>query len=235
MKEQRWEESEKRRGEERRSEKRKSQKKENESARKGRKVTIHYAAVVRSTSGSQHVKNIARCEHFGNLRFRKSAHDCGAKHISNWKKHWLFGAHLEVQLLKTCTPLWRDAHVEVKMVKTPTVRITFGSWDVEKVHAVVAWSTCRSQNVTPHSDHFCTFKSRFSRQAQWILHLAKIELNVRVLYGFVAVSDTMAGRAVAVDLDYTALHQTTRHSSTTATTSTRTTTTTTTPDYNYVH
>ena len=28
-----------------------------------------------------------------------------------------------------------------------TVRTTIGSWDVEKVHAVVARSTCRSQNV----------------------------------------------------------------------------------------
>ena len=64
----------------------KESKKENESARKGRKVIKHYTAVVRSTSGSQHVKNIARSEHFGNLRFRKSAHDCGAKHIS--KRKW---------------------------------------------------------------------------------------------------------------------------------------------------
>ena len=85
--------------------------------------------------------------------------------------------------MKNCTPLWREAHFQVKMYKTPQlrsafrscdvekvhavaarstfasekahVRSTFGRWDVEKVHAVVARSTFRSQNVqsTPFSDH----------------------------------------------------------------------------------
>ena len=54
---------------------------------------------------------------------------------------------LEVQMSKKCTPLWREAHFEVKMYKTLHVRATFGSSDVEKVHAVVARSTFRSQNV----------------------------------------------------------------------------------------
>ena len=44
-------------------------------------------------------------------------------------------------MLKKCTPLWREAHFEVKMYKTPQCRTTFGSCDVEKVHAVVARST----------------------------------------------------------------------------------------------
>ena len=49
--------------------------------------------------------------------------------------------------MKNCTPLWREAHLQVKMYKTPGARSTFGSWDVEKVHAVVARSTFASQNV----------------------------------------------------------------------------------------
>ena len=49
--------------------------------------------------------------------------------------------------MKICTPLWREAHFEVKMLKTPGVRTTFGNSDVEKVHAVVARSTFRSQKV----------------------------------------------------------------------------------------
>ena len=49
--------------------------------------------------------------------------------------------------MKKCTPLWREAHFQVKMYKTHQGRTTFGSWDVEKVHAVVARSTFRSQNV----------------------------------------------------------------------------------------
>ena len=58
-----------------------------------------------------------------------------------------FGPLLEVEMSKKCTPLWREVHFEVKMLKTLGVRTTFGSWDVEKVHAVVARSTFRSQNV----------------------------------------------------------------------------------------
>ena len=57
------------------------------------------------------------------------------------------GPLLEVAMSKKCTPLWREAHFEVKMLKTPGVRTTFGSSDVEKMHAVVARSTCRSQNA----------------------------------------------------------------------------------------
>ena len=52
--------------------------------------------------------------------------------------------------MKNCTPLWREAHFQVKMYKTPGARSTFGSWDVEKVHAVVARSTFRSPKCTKH-------------------------------------------------------------------------------------
>ena len=51
---------------------------------------------------------------------------------------------------KKCTPLWREAHFEVKMYKAPQLRGTFKSCDVEKVHAIVAQSTFRSQNVKKH-------------------------------------------------------------------------------------
>ena len=66
--------------------------------------------------------------------------------------------------MKSCTPLWREAHFQVKMYKTPQLRTTFGSWDVEKVHAVVARSTFRSQNVqnTRGSDHFWKLRCRKS-------------------------------------------------------------------------
>ena len=35
--------------------------------------------------------------------------------------------------LNLCTPLWREAHFQVKMYKTPHARATFGGSDVEKV------------------------------------------------------------------------------------------------------
>ena len=125
---------EKRREEERRSKKRKSQKKEDPGALKGRKVAKHcvfpmmcgsggsksrlakaagaepagqmrdeklHAFVVRSTFPSQNVQNTPCSDHFWKLRCRKS--------------------------MKKCTPLWREAHFEVKMYKAHQVRTTFGN------------------------------------------------------------------------------------------------------------
>ena len=53
-------------------------------------------------------------------RCRKSARHCGAKHISKSKctKHTNTGPLLEVEMSKKCTPLWREAHFQVKMYKT---------------------------------------------------------------------------------------------------------------------
>ena len=108
-----------------------------------------HAVVARSTFPSQNVQNTPWPEHFWKLRCRKSARRCGAKHIlkSTCTKHTSSGPLLEVQMSKKCTPLWREAHFQVKMLKTLGVRTTFGSSDVEKVRAVVARSTFRSQNV----------------------------------------------------------------------------------------
>ena len=49
-----------------------------------------------------------------------------------------------------------QAHVEIKMHSSVVEH--FRNWAIEKVHAVVTWSTCRSQNgqSTPASEHFFT-------------------------------------------------------------------------------
>ena len=77
--------------------------------------------------------------------------------------------------MKNCTPLWREAHFQVKMYKTHQVRTTFGSCDVEKVHAVVARSTFPSQNVqnTPWSDHFWKLRCRKSARRCGAKHISK--------------------------------------------------------------
>ena len=77
--------------------------------------------------------------------------------------------------MKKCTPLWREAHFEVKMYKAHQVRTTFGSCDVEKVHAVVARSTFRSENVqnTPWSDHFWKLRCRKSARRCGAKHISK--------------------------------------------------------------
>ena len=108
--------------------------------------------MARSTFPSQNVQSTSESDHFWKLRCQKSARRCGAM----WCE-----AHFEVKMYKThharttfgskkCTPLWREAHFDVKMSNTSGVRTTFGSSDVEKVHAVVARSTFRSQNVKKH-------------------------------------------------------------------------------------
>jgi len=125
---------------------------------------------------------------FWKLRCRKRARRCGAKHILKSKciKHTRSGPLLAVEMSKTCTPLWREAHFEVKMHKAPQCRTTFGSCDVEKVDAVVARSTFRSQTVenTRGSDHFWMLRCRSAWQVQGIVDLVESEHNVRVLSHF---------------------------------------------------
>ena len=161
-----------------------------------------HAVVARSTCRSQNVQNTSASDHFWKLRCRKSARRCCAKHISKSKctKHLSVGPLLEVELSKKCTPLWREAHFEVKMYKTHHARTTFGSWDVKKVHAVVARSTFRSQNVqnTPCSDHFWRFRCRFAAS----LHYTTLR--------YITPHSTI--------LHYITLHYTTLHNTTTTTT-----------------
>ena len=109
-----------------------------------------------------------------------------------------------------CRKSGREAHFEVKMLKTPGVRTPFGSWDVEKVHAVLGRSTFRSQNVqsTRGSDHFWKFRCRFAWQAQGIVHLVKSEQNVE----FCSIFN--------YNHRYSTLHSSTLHYTTTTTTTT---------------
>ena len=94
------------------------------------------------------------------------------KSVKNWRSRTTFGGSDLEKVSKKCTPLWREAHFEVKMYKTHHARTTFGSSDVEKVHAVVARSTFRSQNVqnTPFSDHFWRFRCPFASLHFTTLH-----------------------------------------------------------------
>ena len=88
-----------------------------------------HAVVARNTFPSQMCKKLMSSEHFWKLRCRKSARRCGAKHISKSKctKNTSFGPLLEVEMSKKCAPLWRETHFEIKMLKTPYARTTFGS------------------------------------------------------------------------------------------------------------
>jgi len=77
--------------------------------------------------------------------------------------------------MKNRTPLWHAAHFEVKMYKALQIQSTFKSCDVEKVHAVVAQSTFRSQNVqsTPGSEYFWKLTCRKSVRRCGAKHMSK--------------------------------------------------------------
>ena len=147
----RWKGTERRERLEERSVEEKDQKKEDAGARKGRKVAKHcvFPMICGSWGSKSRLAKAAGCGASWPDERWKFARRCGAKHISKSKctKHTIVGPLLEVAMSKKCTPLWREADFEVKMYKAHQVRTTFGSWDVEKVHAVVARSRFRSQNV----------------------------------------------------------------------------------------
>ena len=169
-----------------------------------------HAVVARSTFPSQNVQNTRWSDHFWKLRCRKSARRCGAKHISKSKctKHQGFGPLLEVAMSKKCTPLWREAHFQVKSVKNWRSRTTFGSWDVKKVHAVVARSTFRSQNAqnTTCSRHFWRFRCRKSARRCGARHMSKSKCTKHQGFGPLL--------EVQMSLRFTTLHYITLHSTT---------------------
>ena len=84
-------------------------------------------------------------------------------------------SHLARWEMKSCMPLWREAHLEVKMYKTHHSRTTFGSWDVEKVHTAVVRSTFGSQDVqsTSCSDDFWKLRCRKSAHSCGPKHVWK--------------------------------------------------------------
>ena len=97
------------------------------------------------------------------------ARGCGEKHICKSKctKQHIGGAILEVPMFQNATRLWREAHLQVKMHKTPRSRTHFGRFDVQKWHAAVARSTFASQNAqnTTIPDPFWTFRcSKMARR-----------------------------------------------------------------------
>ena len=152
-----------------------------------------HAVVARSTFASQNVQNTPGSDHFWKLRWWKSARRCGAKHISKSKctKHTNVGPLFEVEMSKKCTPLWHEAHFQVKMYKTHHGRTTFGSCDVEKVHAVVARSTFPSENVqnTRGSDHFWRLRCRVSKKCTPLWREAHFEVKSVKNWGFWAFFD----------------------------------------------
>ena len=110
-------------------------------------------------SKSKCTKHTDASDHFWRFRCRKSARRCGAKHISKSKctKHHMFAPLLEVRMLKKCTSLWREAHFEVKVYKTPHVRATFGGSDVASLYyTTLHYTTLHSTRLRSTTLHYIT-------------------------------------------------------------------------------
>ena len=119
---------------------------------------------------------------------------------------------------KKCTPLWHEAHFQVNMYKTLGVRTTFGDSDVEKVHAIVARSTFRSQNVKS-TRVGTTFGGsdvaslRFTRLHYITLHYTP--LHYTTLHYTTLHYTTLHSTTLQLQLhNYTPIHYTTLHSTT---------------------
>ena len=70
---------------------------------------------------------------------------------------------------KNGTPLWREAHLQVKMYKTPQRRSIFGRWAVVYLQAAVARSTFASQNVERNDMLGPLFEVRMSNNCRKVI------------------------------------------------------------------
>ena len=91
--------------------------------------TVFFPMICGSGGSKSRLAKAAGAEPAGQIRDEKLHAVVGAKHISKSKctKHLSVGPLLEVEMSKKCTPLWREAHFQIKMYKTHHSRTTFGS------------------------------------------------------------------------------------------------------------
>ena len=174
-----------------------------------------HAVVARSTFRSQNAQSTQCSEHFWKLWCRKSARRCGVKQISKSKctKHTRFGALFEVDMSKKCTLVF-----QVKMYKAHHVPNTFGSCDVEKVHAVLARSTFRSQNVknTRVRTTFGCWDVVSRGRRKGLCTLSKVSKT----WGFCSIFNynhhytTLHSKTLRYNYTFTTFHYTTLHSTT---------------------
>ena len=180
-----------------------------------------HGVVARSTFPSQNVQNTPGPDHFWKLRCRKSARRCGAKHISKSKvlKTGGLGPLLEVEMSKKCTPLWREAHFQVKMYKTPHVRATFGGSDVPSLR----FTTLHYITLPSTTLHY-NYKYNYNYNYTTPLHSTTLhytKLHYTTVHYITLHSTTLHYTTLHyTTLHYTTLHYITLHYTTTTTTTT---------------
>ena len=138
------------------------EKQEDAGALKGRKVAKHcvFPMICGSRGSKSNLAKAAGCGAIWPDEKWKVARRCSAKHISKSKcaKHLSFGAVLEVAMSKKCTPLWREAHFQVKKDIRHHVRTTFGSWDGATKHI--------SKSCTKHTNVGALLELEMSKSAR---------------------------------------------------------------------
>ena len=157
--------------------------------------------MARSTFPSQNVQNTRAADHFWRLRCRKSARRCGTKHISKSKctKHLSVGPRLQVQMSKKCTPLWHEAHFQVKMYKTPQRRTTFGG-SVSLRFASLHYITLHYTPLHYTPLHFTTLN--YTTLHYIALHYTPLHFN----YNYNYTTTLHYTPPHSTTLNYTALH-----------------------------
>ena len=165
-----------------------------------------HAVVARSTFGSQNVKNTRGSDHFWKLRCRKSARRCGAKHISKSKctKHTILGPLLEVEMLKKCAPLWREAHFQQN---TP------GPDHFWKLRCLKSARRCGAKHIskskcTKHHMLAPLLEVQMSKKCTPLWREAHFEVK---MYKTLGIRTTFGGSDVASPLRFASLHYTTLH------------------------
>ena len=170
-----------------------------------------HAVVARSTCRSENVQNTPMSDQFWKFRCRKSVRRCGAKHISKSKvaKTDGLGPLFEVQMSKKCTPLWREAHFEVKMYKTPGFRTTFRGSDVASLHSTTLhYTILRCTTLHYITLHYTSQHYRLQLQLHNYSPLHSTTLN------YTALHYTALHYTTPTTLHHPTLHDTTLHSTT---------------------
>ena len=186
-------------------------------------VKMRKAHQVQSTFGSWVSKSARRCgaKHMSKSKCTKTPQRrtiCGSCDVEkvhavvarstfpsqNVQTLGVNGPLLEVQMSKKCTPLWREAHFQVKMLKkTPGVRTTFGGSDVASLRFTsIHYITL---NYTPlQYIHYTTlhntttyYNYNYTPLHSTTLHYTKLHYATRTLH--------------YITLHYTTLHYATLH------------------------
>ena len=181
-----------------------------------------YAVVARSTFWRYKTPKCS--SHFWRFGGWKSARRCGAKHISRSQNVRRCGTFRRTSTFRsqhvqnaTCSRhfwkfgCWKSARRCGAKHRSQNVRATFGGSDVEKVHAVVARSTSRSQNAqnTAASDHFWKLRCRKSARRCGVKMYKT--LGVRTTFGGSDVASLQDTTLQNITLHYTPVHYITLH------------------------